>query len=186
MRERYRVRLFGFQRYKPDSFGNYFKNQITEHPQITQYHFPQPPFAWAGKTYGHWLEKPVAAQLQNRHVGSDRGEHDGKRGSIPATLGRSIRGSSIRGSSNDFIYDSSWAFIRDDLLLATMDVQRLFVLQSELIQHGRLEVVRGHDVLDRSVPKLIGLTESHAGLEPTTSHPNAKALAVVITSRFLG
>ena len=67
-----------------------------------------------------------------------------------------------------------------------MDVQRLFVLQTELIEHGRLEVVRGHDILDRSVPKLIGLTESHAGLEPTASHPNTKTLAVVITARFLG
>ena len=67
-----------------------------------------------------------------------------------------------------------------------MDVQCLIVLQSELIQHGRLEVVRGHDVLDRSVPKLIGFTESHAGLEPAASHPNAEALAVVIAARFLG
>lgn len=100
----------------------------------------------------------------NRNVGSDQGEPNEKRQSVLATLDLSIRDSSIWGLSNDFFDDSSWTFICNDLLLSAMNVQRLFMLQSELIQHGRLEVVWGHDVLDRSVPKLIGLTKSHSGL----------------------
>ena len=73
----------------------------------------------------------------------------------------------------------------DDLLLPAMNVQRLFVLQSELIQDGRLEIVGRHDVLNRAMTELIGLSKGHAGAEPTSCHPYAKALAVVIASRFL-
>ena len=73
----------------------------------------------------------------------------------------------------------------DDLLLPAMNVQRLVVLQSKLIQYGRLEIVGRHNVFDRSMTKLIRFSKGHARLESTAGQPNTEPLTVVIAAGFL-
>ena len=63
-----------------------------------------------------------------------------------------------------------------------MPVGKLLVIDAEAMQHGRVEVMNVHGLVDNVIAKIIGFTVDNTWLHTTTSHPFGVATGMVVPS----
>src|SRR5690606_21482186 len=78
--------------------------------------------------------------------------------------------------------DHATMHIRQPEIAPRVAIRQAFVIESQQMQHGGMQVVDGHRVLDRAEAELVSRPVNRPSLNSTTSHPQGKAPVVVITS----
>ena len=61
-------------------------------------------------------------------------------------------------------------------------VDKSVVIEAKEVQDSGLEVVGGHDILDRAVTDFVGGSVGHAALDSAAGEPDREALAVVVAT----
>ena len=74
--------------------------------------------------------------------------------------------------------------IRQPKITASMAVGELFMIETEQVQHGRMEVVDTRAIFDRLETKLIGGAVNGAALHPAARQPDAEAVVIVIAAEL--
>ena len=82
----------------------------------------------------------------------------------------------------DFLDDSCVPTIDQPLFSTVGMIDESVVIEAEELQDSRLEVVGGHNILDRAVTDFVGGSVGHAPLDPAAREPGREALAVVVAA----
>ena len=67
---------------------------------------------------------------------------------------------------------------------AGVAVGEAFVVEAQQVEHGGVQVVDAHGVLDRAEPELVGGAMSHAAPDAATRQPDAEAVVVVVAAEL--
>src|SRR5262245_65516734 len=76
--------------------------------------------------------------------------------------------------------------VREAELAALVLECESFVIETEQVQHGRVQVVDVDRVLDRAEAELVGLAVAGPALHPAAGEPDAEGVLVMIAARVSG
>lgn len=72
--------------------------------------------------------------------------------------------------------------IRQPEITSAETIGEFLVVDAELVEDSGPEIVDGERLIDSVVAEFIGGAEDCAGLEAATSHPEAEAVGIMVTS----
>lgn len=90
-----------------------------------------------------------------------------------------------KGAALENLPDHSSVYVRQPEIAARISIGQAFVIESQLMQHGGVEIVHRHFVFRHRHRKFVGRSVGHAPTNSTPGHPNGVAVNVMIPS-YLG